>query len=164
MGPRPGLLWPEQVPSHAQSPDGAGRSGEDRPPARGGAPLRSTACPHESGERGHPDKMASSADGGSTDTRAAGARPDPPAGPGLRPRPGRHGAGESAGGAEDSPRNFLGGLSRSPAAGSTTQRSSTNLRDEAASQQKEDPHLPRRPQAPGRPPKRPLEGRSGRLG
>lgn len=30
------------------------------------------------------------------------------------------------------PRNFLGGLSRSPAAGSTTQRSSTNLGDKAA--------------------------------
>lgn len=30
------------------------------------------------------------------------------------------------------PRNFLGGLSRSPAAGSTTQRSSTSLGDRAA--------------------------------
>lgn len=30
------------------------------------------------------------------------------------------------------PRNFLGGLSRSPAAGSTTQRSSTNLGEKVA--------------------------------
>lgn len=35
-------------------------------------------------------------------------------------------------GVEVLPRNFLGGLSRSPAAGSTTQRSSTSLGDRAA--------------------------------
>lgn len=37
-------------------------------------------------------------------------------------------------GAEVLPRNFLGGLSRSPAAGSTTQRSSTSLGDKELSQ------------------------------
>ena len=39
---------------------GDGRSGEDRPPRpEVGAPLRSTACPHKSEDRGHPDKKAS---------------------------------------------------------------------------------------------------------
>lgn len=37
-------------------------------------------------------------------------------------------------GMEVLPRNFLGGLSRSPAAGSTTQRSSTSLGDKELSQ------------------------------
>lgn len=48
-------------------------------------------------------------------------------------------------GAKVLPRNFLGGLSRSPAAGSTTQRSSTNLRGKAAQSVGEERPIPRRP-------------------
>lgn len=141
---RAGRAGPQETPSHAESlagrwQGGQGRTGPPRPEV--GTPLRSSACPHRSEDRGTLTRRRPSADGGSTDhTRAAGARPGPPAGPRLCLRPGL------GGGREDSPRNFLGGLSRSPAAGSTTQRSSTNLRDEAASQHKDDARLPRHQQ------------------
>lgn len=61
------------------------------------------------------------------------------------------------------PRNFLGGLSRSPAAGSTTQRSSTNLGEKVAQSGGEERPSPQVSllrgkgfRAPGRPPQKPL--------
>lgn len=78
-------------------------------------------------------------------------------------RSGRGGLGaEFAVGVEVLPRNFFGGLSRSPAAGSTTQRSSTSLGDKAAGSAGENtPTSPQPPplraggsRAPGRPPKK----------
>lgn len=87
--------------------------------------------------------------GGGLQLRAALADPQALGPNGLKdsvPGPGLSSlGGELAVGVEVLPRNFLGGLSRSPAAGSTTQRSSTSLGTGQLGQREErdpSPHPP----------------------
>lgn len=100
--------------------------------------------------------------GGGLQLRAALADPQAPGPNGLKdsvPGPGRSSlGGELSVGVEVLPRNFLGGLSRSPAAGSTTQRSSTSLGTRQLGQREERDPSPTLPRAgdsriPGRPPR-----------
>lgn len=99
-----------------------GGLGEDGPLPEVGMPLRSWGRPQTTMGGFHREQHEG--------CRAVGALAGVER---ARPRSRTYSLGGEAGmGTGVSPRNFLGGLSRSPAAGSTTQRSSTNLRDKAA--------------------------------
>lgn len=113
-----------------------GSWGENSSQPEVGVPLRSGVQPPGNASRGHlcQDGSASrrrwgqqgSASSNPACGRWTGSNEFCP-GPGPSSLGGRLGVGAGV-----LPRNFLGGLSRSPAAGSTTQRSSTNLGDKIA--------------------------------